>query len=378
MIKKMELCNNKMKKYLFFPEIGAASRSFILFVFSLIILGIQDTAAQKMSGQWIGGFTSADDPSGSSTDYVLEIEVAGSQVSGYSYTYFSISGKRYFVICRLKGSFDKGSKSLSVNEVETVKTNTPPDFKNCHQSHELTYLKQADKEILLGKWKPVEKGSDCGKGNTSLERKMLITNAPTPKKDEKNAPKKLETNPPQQKIVAEQDPKPTPSIKKPTEEKNNTLPKSNQQSVTEKPAEKKTDPKPVMPMEGGKARNLSETAKEKLTQRNAQVIKTIEVTGPSIKIEIYDNGQVDGDTVTIFMNGALLIPAKMLRAKPITINIDVNDKEDVYDIVMFAESMGTIPPNTALMVVTTATNRYEINITSTEQTSGSIRLKVKR
>jgi hypothetical protein len=65
-------------------------------------------------------------------------------------------------------------------------------------------------------------------------------------------------------------------------------------------------------------------------------------------------------------------------AKPITINIDVNDKEDVYDIVMFAESMGTIPPNTALMVVTTATNRYEINITSTEQTSGSIRLKVKR
>ena len=378
MIKKMELCNNKMKKYLFFPEIGAASRSFILFLFSLMILGIQDTAAQKMSGQWIGGFTSADDPSGSSTDYVLEIEVAGSQVSGYSYTYFSISGKRYFVICRLKGSFDKGSKSLSVNEVETVKTNTPPDFKNCHQSHELTYLKQADKEILLGKWKPVEKGSDCGKGNTSLERKMLITNAPTPKKDEKNAPKKLETNPPQQKIVAEQDPKPTPSIKKPTEEKNNTLPKSNQQSVTEKPAEKKTDPKPVMPMEGGKARNLSETAKEKLTQRNAQVIKTFEVTGPTIKIEIYDNGQVDGDTVTIFMNGALLIPAKMLTAKPITINIDVNDKEDVYNIVMFAESMGTIPPNTALMVVTTATNRYEINITSTEQTSGSIRLKVKR
>jgi len=367
-----------MRKYLFFPEIGASSRVIILFVFSLLILGIQDTAAQKMSGQWIGGFTSADDPSGSSTDYVLEIEMSGSQVSGYSYTYFSISGKRYFVICRLKGSFDKGSKSLSVNEVETVKTNTPPDFKNCHQSHELTYLKQADKEILLGKWKPVEKGSDCGKGNTSLERKMLITNTPTPKKDEKTPPKKLETNPPQQKIVAEPDPKPIPSIKKPTEEKIHSLPKGNQQSVTEKPAEKKTDPKPVMPMEGGKAKNLSETAKEKLTQRNAQVIKTIEVTGPSIKIEIYDNGQVDGDTVTIFMNGSLLIPAKMLTAKPITINIDVNDKEDVYDIVMFAESMGTIPPNTALMVVTTATNRYEINITSTEQTSGSIRLKVKR
>jgi len=78
------------------------------------------------------------------------------------------------------------------------------------------------------------------------------------------------------------------------------------------------------------------------------------------------------------MNGVLLIPAKMLTAKPITINIDVNQTDEIYDIVMFAESMGTIPPNTALMVVTTATNRYEINITSTEQTSGSIRLRIKR
>ena len=68
----------------------------------------------------------------------------------------------------------------------------------------------------------------------------------------------------------------------------------------------------------------------------------------------------------------------MLTAKPITININVNETDDVYDIVMFAESLGTIPPNTALMVVTTANKRYEINITSTEQTSGSIRLKVKR
>ena len=367
-----------MKKHLFFPEIGTISRAFTLFLLSFLILGFQHVGAQKMSGQWIGGFTSADDPSGSTTDYVLEIEVAGTQVSGYSYTYFSITGKRYFVICRLKGSFDNGSKSLSVNEIETVKTNTPPDFKNCLQSHELTYLKQAEKEILLGKWNPVEKGSDCGKGSTSLERKLLITTPPLAKKDEKKPQKKTETNPVQQKILVEADPKPIPPIKKPAEEKTNTLPKGSQQTVTEKSAEKKADRKPVMPMEGGKAKNLSESAKEKLTQRNAQIIKTIDITGPSIKIEIYDNGQVDGDTVSIFMNGVLLIPAKMLTAKPITINIDVNQTDEIYDIVMFAESMGTIPPNTALMVVTTATNRYEINITSTEQTSGSIRLRIKR
>lgn len=347
----------------------------ILFI-SMFSLCIQQGFSQNMSGQWIGGFSAAEDPSGSKTDYVLEIDVAGTQVTGYSYTYFSISGKRYFVICKLKGNFDKGSKSLSVNEVETFKTNTPKDFKNCLQAHDLTYLKQGDKEILLGKWKPFEKGSDCGKGNTNLERKLLVRTNTETTKGEKTSPQK-----PTATIASPANPKKPaqPVAKQPaTEEKSNNLPKTNQQYLSEKTIEKKAEPKPVLPMDGGKAKELSAGTKEKITQRNAQVIKTFDVTGPSIKIDIYDNGQVDGDTVSIFMNGVLLIPAKMLTAKPITINIDVNATDEVFDIVMFAESMGTIPPNTALMVVTTATNRYEINITSTEQTSGSIRLRIKR
>ncbi|MEY3433512.1 MAG: hypothetical protein RL131_1448, partial [Bacteroidota bacterium] len=47
-------------------------------------------------------------------------------------------------------------------------------------------------------------------------------------------------------------------------------------------------------------------------------------------------------------------------------------------LIMYAESLGTIPPNTALMVVSTNKQRYEINISSSEQTSGVIRFKVKR
>jgi hypothetical protein len=82
--------------------------------------------------------------------------------------------------------------------------------------------------------------------------------------------------------------------------------------------------------------------------------------------------------VTIFLNEILLVPAKKLTTSPITLDIKISDDEDVYDLIMYAENLGTIPPNTALMVVTTSTKRYEINITSTEQTSGAIRFKVKR
>jgi hypothetical protein len=87
------------------------------------------TQAQKLSGQWTGGFVSSGDFYGGKTEYVLEIEIKGEDVSGYSYTYFNIVGKRCYVICRLTGSYDRESKSLVVSEVEKVKSNTPPDLK---------------------------------------------------------------------------------------------------------------------------------------------------------------------------------------------------------------------------------------------------------
>ena len=386
-------------------------------LFAICLLGGQVSYinAQNISGQWIGKFTSEDDPSSSGTDYVLEIESNGSQLSGYSYTYFSLAGKRYFVICRLKGTYDKGSKSMDIKEIETIKTNTPPDFENCHQFHQLTYLKQKDKEMLIGKWKPSEKGSTCGKGFTELERKALIkennnktstenktaasrvttpakkpstTSTATPKNSPsaplaKSAPlskqqpakpstpsaKPVITNPPQKTI---------PKELKTEETKDVAPPKVAQQTVRDNLNEKINSEKSALPIESGKAKNISENTKDKLAKRTYQVIKVIEVSQSNIKVDIYDNGQVDGDVVSIYLNEKQLVSSKMLTAQPITLQIKVDENEDVYDLIMYAESLGSIPPNTALMIVTTATQRYEINISSNEQTSGAIRFKFKK
>ena len=386
--------------------------SVILFI--LCFLGAQVTYvnAQNISGQWIGKFTSEDDPGSSGTDYVLEIESNGSQLSGYSYTYFSLAGKRYFVICRLKGTYDKGSKSMEIREIETIKTNTPPDFENCHQSHQLTYLKQKDKETLIGKWKPSEKGSTCGKGFTELERKALVKenssktsteNKPTASKATGPAKKPSTTTTPKNAPSAPQaksvpsakqqsakpaNPSTKPITKKPPvtvepkiiheDETPVTPPKVGQLSVRENLNEKKNSERSALPVESAKAKNLSENTKEKLTKRTYQVIKLIEVSQSNIKVDIYDNGQVDGDVVSIYLNEKQLVSSKMLTAQPITLQIKVDENEDVYDLIMFAESLGSIPPNTALMIVTTGTQRYEINISSNEQTSGAIRFKFKK
>lgn len=358
------------------------ARLFLYTLCSFLSLLAVNTHAQKISGQWIGGFTSSDDPSNSKTDYVLELESNGNSISGYSYTYFSMSGKRYYVICKLKGTFDASSKSMVVNEVETVKTNTPPDFQNCLQSHELTYFKKADVETLVGKWKPFEKGNTCGTGKTDVERKTMAglktgptaAKTPTPSTGQKPQAKQLDA--PLSKSSQTPSTHPVKPETKPTAPRTESNPPA--VSSTERKVQVKPDPKTISPIESGMARSLTEKEKAKLTERSYQVIQTIEVNAPVIRVDIYDNGQVDGDTVSIYLNEKLLVPAKMLTAKPISIDIKINEKEDVYDLIMYAETLGTIPPNTALMVVTTPTNRYEINITSTEQTSGAVRFKVKR
>jgi hypothetical protein len=317
------------------------------------------------------------------------------------------------VICRLKGTYDKGSKSMEIKEIETIKTNTPPDFENCHQSHQLTYLKQKDKETLIGKWKPSEKGSTCGKGFTELERKALIkenssktstenksatskTASPVKKPSTTTTPKNIPSAPQVKSVQSsKQQPSKTsgantkPVTKNPpvktipqeiqTEETTNvTPPKVAQQTVRDNVNEKKNSEKSALPIESGKAKNMPDNTKDKLAKRTYQVIKVIEVSQPNIKVDIYDNGQVDGDVVSIYLNEKQLVSSKMLTAQPITLQIKVDENDDVFDLIMYAESLGSIPPNTALMIVTTATQRYEINISSNEQTSGAIRFKFKK
>ena len=47
---------------------------------------------------------------GNSIDYVLELQTTGSNVSGFSYTYFNEGPKRYYTICKLTGTVNNSQK----------------------------------------------------------------------------------------------------------------------------------------------------------------------------------------------------------------------------------------------------------------------------
>jgi hypothetical protein len=110
----------------------------------------------------------------------------------------------------------------------------------------------------------------------------------------------------------------------------------------------------------------------RLAPREKTVVKTVTVNSPQIKIELYDNGEIDHDTITVLINGKLLLYRQMLTDRPLTINFNAFPSTE-YELVMYADNLGTIPPNTALMMVTAGDKKFEVYLSSSEQKSAAVK-----
>lgn len=86
----------------------------------------------------------------------------------------------------------------------------------------------------------------------------------------------------------------------------------------------------------------------------------VAVNVKNITLYVYDNAMVDGDTVSIFYNGKLLLSHQRLSEKPIIIQVALDEEQTRHEITLFAENLGSIPPNTALIVVHAGDKRYEL------------------
>ena len=115
-----------------------------------------------------------------------------------------------------------------------------------------------------------------------------------------------------------------------------------------------------------------------LATRKNEVVKILETAPGELLIELYDNGQIDGDTVTIYHNNELLAKAAGLSEKPLRFKVLVDAAHPHHEFVMVAENLGSIPPNTSLMIVTSASNRHEVFISSSEHKNAKIIIDLKK
>ena len=114
-----------------------------------------------------------------------------------------------------------------------------------------------------------------------------------------------------------------------------------------------------------------------LASRTNSLIKQLETEAGEIRLDLYDNGEIDDDTVSIYHNNMLLVSHARLSQKPITVRVEVNAANPYHELVMVAENLGSIPPNTSLMIITAGSKRYKVFISSTEQKNAKVVLNLK-
>jgi hypothetical protein len=299
----------------------------ILIVF-VIFLSLSTAKSQKVNGKWMGHFNNKGDVTlngSSGTEYILEMAIDGGKVSGYSYSYFN--HKKSYTVCSLDGTYNASTKRLEVTEVKRVRGNLPFTTATVLQTHYLTYTNTGGKEILSGIWKASNK-------RKSDEGKTILSRYAT-----KSAPTVLNN--------------PTVSVKEKLKE---DKPKVAVQDTVAKIQAIKHDPKIADPL---------------IASRETVMESQIEIKKDSFTVEIYDNGEIDGDTVTLFYNGKAIVQHQMLRATPITLKLAA-EVGTSNQLVMYADNLGSVPPNTGLMIVKDGNLRYEVRLSTDMKKSSMI------
>ncbi len=115
-----------------------------------------------------------------------------------------------------------------------------------------------------------------------------------------------------------------------------------------------------------------------LKNRENEVVQTIVINTNEITIDIYDNGTIDHDTVSVFLDKKNIVNHEMLRATPITVKFRMDADNDYHEVVMVADNLGDIPPNTSLMVIKAGDKEYEVRIASTEQKNAVVIFKYEK
>jgi hypothetical protein len=262
-------------------------------------------------------------------------------------------------------------------------------------NYKFTYIKSGKEEFLEGTYvgktedrvNPKNNGTwgDCGGGTVFLRRvttsdfilepflkKTITTSKPSGTDTTKVSPKKKTTTPPKKSTTT----KKTTIPKKSTPAVTKSTPKRTQEVLTKDTIgiNKNTSRAPIENLSERKTSYIPEVTRA----RKNNLVQTLIVSSDEIVIKLYDNGEIDNDTVSLYVNGQLVLANKRLSTTPIIYTLKMDETSPDQTIVMVAENMGRIPPNTSLMIVHDGTNRHQVSITSTEQKNAMVRFRYKK
>jgi len=137
-------------------------------------------------------------------------------------------------------------------------------------------------------------------------------------------------------------------------------------------------------IEGNKTAAQLETEKLKeekapaaeFESRPTKETKVLQVQSNKIKVELFDDGDIDNDIVSLYFNKEQVVNKRPLNANGYVLNLELVPGK-TNELVLYADNLGSIPPNTALMVITDGKNRYEVRLSADLKNNASVRFEFK-
>ncbi|HET6995712.1 MAG TPA: hypothetical protein VFI06_12055 [Chitinophagaceae bacterium] len=113
-----------------------------------------------------------------------------------------------------------------------------------------------------------------------------------------------------------------------------------------------------------------------ITQRTIAAPQVVNFKSDSLELSLYDNGEVDGDTVSVLLNGQLIIAKQGLKASAIKKTIYAPaGANDSLTMVLYAENLGKYPPNTGLLIIHDGNDTYQVRFSADLQQNAAVIFK---
>ncbi|MDZ4794704.1 MAG: hypothetical protein SGI83_10525 [Bacteroidota bacterium] len=112
--------------------------------------------------------------------------------------------------------------------------------------------------------------------------------------------------------------------------------------------------------------------------RKSEFSQIVTFKADSLELSLYDNGEIDGDTVSIYMNGEVILSKQGLKGSAIKKTIYITRDNEDFTLVLFAENLGKYPPNTGLLVVHDGEDVYNLRFSSDFQKNAGIVFRRKK
>ncbi len=349
----------------------------------LIFLPLQ-IYAQDFTGIWTGYINTA----GNQLPYELVVSETNGKLTGYSLTIFTIDSMENIGIKIMKVKSRKGH--LTIEDDDLIYNNYSTLAKRVTLFSTLNLKKEDTVMILQGSFFTRSVDRSSFKGTIRLQKKNNSSGT------------KLETQLKRMNLLNSLSFMQTKEIEKmndtlaATVKTNESLPDKSSIEKGEAPItvnKKERSSQPVsIKVQQKKIPTTSNSPVVKsipaiaplkvaadIATRKTEIIRNIFFQSDSLILSLYDNGEIDGDTVSVVINDKIIIAKQGLSAVAVSTTLYTGPAlGDSLRLIMYAENLGKIPPNTGVLVVQDGDERHQIRFEGDFQKNSAIILRRKR